>query len=125
MRTPGGHSRYESTQVIIKHVDETLTGTIIPGQSEPENNGNEEVLHTLKNWSLTIRYSLESYLGHSFLRMAGVLPISQGYRRRILSLADRTFFKENFIKFGLQDWELYFIYNVLFILFSNKPVSLA
>ena len=35
-----------------------LTGTPTPGQSGPENNGNEEVLHTLQNKRLIIRCSL-------------------------------------------------------------------
>ena len=43
-------------------IDGTLIGTIAPGQSEPGNNVNKEVLHSpnLQNWSLSIRYSLVS-----------------------------------------------------------------
>ena len=50
---------------------ETQTGTNTLAQTEPEGNGNERVLHTLQNWSLTIRYSLVSYSGHTLFFASG------------------------------------------------------
>ena len=55
--------------LVIWPIDETLARTTTPGQSRPMRNGNEEVtLHSLEfqNWSLTIRYNLESNQGHLF-----------------------------------------------------------
>ena len=44
-------------------IDETLKDIIISGYSEPGSNDNEGALHTLQNWSLTIRCNLVSYTG--------------------------------------------------------------
>ena len=33
------------SNISIKPINGTLTGTTIPGQNEPENNGNEGLLH--------------------------------------------------------------------------------
>ena len=46
------------------HIDGILINTTTLGQSEPESNGNERVLHTHQNWSLTIRYNLVPYPEH-------------------------------------------------------------
>ena len=52
----------------IKPIDRTLPSATIPGQSEPESNGNEEVLHIPESPSM-IRTSppdcLVSYARHS------------------------------------------------------------
>ena len=47
-------------------IDGALTNATTPGQSESGSNGNEEVLYTPQNWSLTIRYSLVSYSDYPF-----------------------------------------------------------
>ena len=38
--------------ISIWPIDETLKGTTTPGQSGPENNGNEGVFHILKSFSI-------------------------------------------------------------------------
>ena len=48
-------------------MDGTLTGTMTPTLSGPRSNGSEEVLHTVQNWSLTIKFFFVSYPGNFIL----------------------------------------------------------
>ena len=58
----------------------TITETTILGQRGPESNGNEVVLYTSQNWSLTFRWNVVSYQRHHFLagRVGGGLTAWQG-----------------------------------------------
>ena len=58
-------------------IDGNLTETNILGQSGPGRNGNEVVLHTFQNRSLTIRCHLVKYTGCLLFFLVGVSLIPQ------------------------------------------------
>ena len=54
-------------QMVFKQISLTHRQDFTPlGQKKPGSNGNEVVLHTSQNWSLTIRCSLILHSGHPF-----------------------------------------------------------
>ena len=78
-RSPGPFANTLPTRSILSEwlnssiwsIKDTLTGTITPSQGEPESNGNKGSISPspdFQNWSLTIRYSLVSYLGHPLMK---------------------------------------------------------
>ena len=68
----------------------TLKDTSTLGQSGPDNNNNERIHNTPKNWSFTFRWSLVIYPGQPLSVMGQGLILIIGYSQRILSQADKA-----------------------------------
>ena len=60
-------------------IDETITGSTIPGQSGPERNSNKGVHHTSQSTrnGVSSLNGLVSYPGHSFGGGEGILPSAE------------------------------------------------
>ena len=71
-------SKVISSHMALMYIETPYTTAM--GQSVPGSNGNERVIHTPQYWSLGIRCSSVSYLGHLFAEESVL---------HILSLADR------------------------------------
>ena len=61
--------------ISILSTDGTLTGTIAPGQSGPENNDNEELFHILQTPGLQPHHQMQLY----------VIPKERKENKKILS----------------------------------------
>ena len=59
-------TRSYQIQIILNRfsrvIDGTLTSTTTPAQGGPGSHGNEGILHTPQNWSVTIRFRYPDYL---------------------------------------------------------------